>query len=844
LAAAPRPGTIGASGLANVLDAAPQSQQEPMPDRIDISRVPGLGLDLPALLARVDTALAADPYWFPVRHHSPAVALQLRAAIRARSPKLVLIEGPAESTHLIEHVLDRRTRPPIAIYSSYRDDGNVLGLAGVATPSPDVPARLSAWYPLLPYSPELVAMTTAHEVGAACAFIDLPHYALVRPHRPRETDTDTAPDTDTTPDEHDRDGLLERSEFYQRLAQAAGFRTFDEAWDALFEVEGQARTLAAFRRDLACFCAAARATTDPARIATDDTLPRERFMIREIRRHIAERGLDPHEVMVVTGGFHMLLDPHDPAPPPVPPPGTVSTTLVPYSYYRVAERSGYAAGNRAPAFYQLQWDTAQGAGDHQDLVIEHITRVMRLGRRNGSTLSSADAIAVTQHAAMLGRLRGRSEPVLDDIEDALVTCCCKGDPAEVGQELLEAMREAAVGSRLGKVTPAVGQLPIVADFQAQLSDLELGEVLGNDRSVEVVLDRREPLAVRRSAFLHRLAYLGVPLGALDPHALRGTIHRERWTLRWSPALEPAVIERSAYGDTIERAAAAKLEEDLAREQQSAAATAARVLAGLRMELPDFAARIADVCGPAIDADPRFVSLAQGLTALLIIDRHATHRGLRRDVVAELVQRCYGRASFAIPDIASVPKDEEREVVPALQAVAEAVLGEHEVALDRELFATYVRLAAAQTSSMLMRGVFLGLLAELRVIDGATLATEITALARGSEAAMIAAGDFVRGILEVSRASLMLGADAIVEAIDELMRAASWDTFLVMLPSLRAAFERLRGADRGVMCDRVARRYGLRETESLDLSLTLGAAALMAEVDARVAAMMAELMEGW
>lgn len=816
-----------------------------MSDRVDMLHVPGLGLDLPALLARVDAALVASPYWFPVRHHSPTVALHLGAAIRTRRPKLVLIEGPAEASHLIPHLLDRKTRPPVAIYSSYRDDGNVLGLAGVTTPSPDVPARVSVWYPLLPYSPELVAMIAAQEVGAECAFIDLPHYALVRPHWPAEAEPAPSPATDTEPPTEPRgsEGLMERSEFYQRLAAAAGFRTFDEAWDSSFEVAGQARALEGFRRDLAYFCAAARATTDPARIAADDTLPRERFMIREIRRHIAERGLDPAQVVVVTGGFHMLLDPDDPVPPPTPPPGTVNTTLVPYSYYRVAERSGYAAGNRAPAFYQLQWDTRQDGGDHQDLVIEHVTRVMRHGRKRGSMLSSADAIAVTQHAAMLGRLRGRSEPVLDDIEDALITCCCKGDPADVGQELQQAMREAAVGSRLGKVTAALGQLPIVADFQAQLSDLELGEALAHDRPFELSLDRREPLAARRSAFLHRLAYLGVPLGALDPAALRGTIHRERWTLRWSPALEPAVVERSAYGDTIETAAAAKLEEDLAREQLSAAATTARVLDALRMELPHFAARLADVCGPAIDADPRFVSLAQGLTALLVIDRHAAHRGLPRAVIAELVLRCYGRASFAIPDIAAVPAAEEREVVAGLQGLAEAVLGEHEIALDPQLLATYVGNAATQTCSMFMRGVLLGLLAELRVLDGPALAAEITGLARGAEAAMVEAGSFVRGILEVSRASLMLGADAIVEAVDELLRAASWETFLVMLPSLRAAFEKLRGADLGVMCDRVARRYGLREAEELDLSLTVGAAALMAEVDQRVAQIMERLMDG-
>ena len=39
-------------------------------------------------------------------------------------------------------------------------------------------------------------------------------------------------------------------------------------------------------------------------------------------------------------------------PPPMPPAGTVYTTVVPYSFFRVSEMAGYGAGNRAPQFYQ------------------------------------------------------------------------------------------------------------------------------------------------------------------------------------------------------------------------------------------------------------------------------------------------------------------------------------------------------------------------------------------------------------------------------------------------------------------------------------------------------------
>src|SRR5262245_44648477 len=140
-----------------------------------------IGLDIDALQARVQAVLAEELYWFPVRHHSPAAARYLESALRERMPKIVFIEGPAEANDLIPHVLDATTNPPIAIYSSYRDDDNILGLAGIASAAPDIPASFSSWYPLLEYSPEYVAMKTAQAIGADMVFMDLPYHATIKP---------------------------------------------------------------------------------------------------------------------------------------------------------------------------------------------------------------------------------------------------------------------------------------------------------------------------------------------------------------------------------------------------------------------------------------------------------------------------------------------------------------------------------------------------------------------------------------------------------------------------------------------------------------------------------------
>src|SRR5690348_13292594 len=98
-------------------------------------------LDIDALQARVDAVLNEPLYWYPVRHHSPTIARHLAQCIRQRKPKVIFIEGPFEAQAMIEFIVDAKTKPPVAIYSSFRDD---------AAATPDQPApRLSVWYPLV-----------------------------------------------------------------------------------------------------------------------------------------------------------------------------------------------------------------------------------------------------------------------------------------------------------------------------------------------------------------------------------------------------------------------------------------------------------------------------------------------------------------------------------------------------------------------------------------------------------------------------------------------------------------------------------------------------------------------
>jgi hypothetical protein len=783
----------------------------------------------------VERVLADPLYWFPVRHHSPAVARHLEAAIRERRPRLVFIEGPAEATHLVPHLVDGRTRPPVALYSSYRDDGNVLGLAGVASPAPDIPARFACWYPVLAYSPEYVAMKAARAVGAEVELIDLPHAALLRPAAAQPAAAAQAAPSDGT------ERLLAESHYYQALAAAAGYRTWDQAWDSLFEFGPHTRDREGFRRELATFCAAARATTAPERMAADGTLERERHMLRSIREGLESRGLDPGQALVVCGGFHLFLDRDDAQPPPPVPAGTISTALVPYSYFRVSELSGYGAGNRAPQYYERSWELR---GDVEELLAQHTVAVLKRARREGESVSAADAISIAQHTRLLAALRRHAVPILDDLHDAVLTCCCKGNPAEQGKALRRAIDAVDIGSRIGAVTPEAGRLPLVSDFHLQLGELELAEVIEQEKRITVKLDRREEQGRRRSAFLHRLRFLGVPLaepaagGARDIGS--GTIFREVWRLRWSPPVETELVERSLLGDTVETAALSRLREELARQVGQAGPTAQRLRDALDMDLPTIVGEIERSCAAAVATDPRFLSLAEALGHLQVLRRHLGHQEQRLAGLEPLLEQCFDRACFALSEAANAPQDEQEKVVDGLRVVAEAQLGDASGMLDRDVLVQHVRGAAESSTVPFLRGGFLGMLAELRAVPPDETSAALAAHAQQPLDRMLTAGEFLDGLMAAGRTSVLLGADHLVSAIEDLLNAADHEAFLVMLPRMRSAFQRLHERQRLTLADRVAVRHGLKEGETLlRLATSLEAGVLLARLDEQAGRILAE-----
>ncbi|MBL8243694.1 MAG: hypothetical protein JNL89_05875, partial [Rhodanobacteraceae bacterium] len=148
-------------------------------------------------------------------------------------------------------------------------------------------------------------------------------------------------------------------------------------------------------------------------------------------------------------------------------------------------------------------------------------------------------------------------------------------------------------------------------------------------------------------------------------------------------------------------------------------------------------------------------------------------------------------------------------------------------------------AAALTTLAELRGAFLGILVEIQQLPPAEVADELAAYAQASPELQLQAGDFLHGLLAVSRTAVLVGAGALVQALDRLLAAAGFEVFMAMLPRLRGALAQLHPRQRDAIAGEVARLLGLREHE-VDAPLTSSAAAhaLIAELDQETAQIMA------
>ncbi|MFJ5109548.1 DUF5682 family protein [Streptomyces sp. NPDC088551] len=759
-----------------------------------------------------------EPYLIGVRHHSPALAAAVPAMLAEAAPEVLFVELPEEFAPWLPYLADPATVPPVALAGG-RGEGAGGGLV---------------FLPFAEFSPELAAIRWAREAGVEVVPFDLPLTA-------REPAPEADAGADGTGESHGPDGPGESGgpapagesggpapagesggpawaggALAAALRARAGGRPGDDLWDRLVEAEAPGSGPEALRRAALLVGWALRSDTG----AVD---PHDLRREANMRRRLAERG--GRRAAAVIGAFHapaLLPGAAGAGPGEVPPApaavpaatarptagAAVVTSLVPYSYALLDERSGYPAGIRDPEWQRGVHLAAGDPASLDDLLTSTAVRICAAVRDAGHPSGPADARELVRVARDLAALRGLPAAGRGELAEAAQTVLTQGRLFGRGRVVAAAMERVLVGTRQGRLAPGTPRSGLGPAVEALLGGLSLPTPAAPGRR-ELRLDaHRGDLDRRRELCLRRLAVCRVPYGEEGEVAGVGDAAplTTRWAVAWSPSTAAMLDVAGVHGVTLEQAAAGMLRGRRAAERERGGPTAAEVLSGLedaaRCGLPVLAAeRLSEAAGLL----PASGTLPELLAGLALLDRIGSGHlpglpaGWERDALGAAYEELATAGVRALDGLAGSTDPADARALVSLADRAAAPGGFRLDAALKHLDAGATPLirgaaGAARVLLGLREAAEFGTRLASRVDSATTpeLRTDLAGFLRGT---LLAAGP----LLETGRAL-----DPLLERIEALPDRG----FLDRLPSLRAGFDTLSPAARSRLLATVEDRTGL------------------------------------
>ncbi|MGW2638495.1 vWA domain-containing protein [Streptomyces sp. NPDC001348] len=711
----------------------------------------------------------AAPYLIGVRHHAPSLAAVVPALLDAAKPDVLLVELPAELQEWLPWLAHAETLAPVALAAAPGGSGSG-----------------PAFYPFADFSPELVAVRWAarHEVPVVAC--DLPLADRAWGAEPPERGQAAGP------------GLT--GALRSRLTGRPG----DDLWDRLVEATAPGSPPEAVRRAALLAGWALREDAAGSGGVPEVDLRREQWM----RSRLADATAGGERAAAVVGAFHapaLLSSPEGAGRGPAVPAGTGdgpgwTTSLIPYTYALLDERSGYPAGIRDPEWQHLVLEAAGDPAALEHALTRAAVRVCASLRALGHPSGPADAREISRLAGDLARLRGLPAAGRGELVEAVQTVLAQGEPYGRGRAVARAMEQVLVGTRGGRPAPGAPRCGLAPAVEAELSALGLpgpwDGAYGEARDLR--LDPlRSDLDRRRELLLRRLAVCGVPyaeakevVGAGGAEALTS-----RWEVRWTPAAAAMLATAGVRGVTPAQAAEGLLRERRRAERHEGGPTAAQALRGLGQAaecgLPDLAdERLADTA----EVLPQAGTLPELLAGLALLDRLRSGllAGLRADEerTARAAAVAEALTAAAVRQVDGLTGSEDPADARALLALAQRA--------DRlggiRLADALARLAA--DGSPLMRGaagavrVLLGH-EDAEALGGRVASWVDTACDPGSRSALTAR---LTGLLTAAGQLLEAAPPALEPLLARVWELSDQD-FLDRLPALRGGFDTLSPAAR-------------------------------------------------
>lgn len=488
-----------------------------------------------------------------------------------------------------------------------------------------------------------------------------------------------------------------------------------------------------------------------------------------------------------------------------------TTSLIPYAYALLDERSGYPAGIRDPEWQDMVLRAAGDPAALEEALTRAAVRVCAALRDLGHPSGPADAREITRLASDLARLRGLPAAGRGELVEAVQTVLAQGEPYGRGRAVARAMERVLVGARTGRPAPDAPRSGLVPAVEAEMAGLGLpGPENASGPARDLRLDPlRSDLDRRRELLLRRLTVCGVPYGEAREVVGAGGAEAltSRWEVRWTPATAAVLTAAGVRGVTAAQAAEGVLRERRRAERDAGGSTAAQVLQGLAQ---------AAECGLPVLVDERLDDVAEVLPLA----------GTLPELLAGLALSDRLRAGH-VPGLGAAPDRTARAAAVAELLTAAAVRQVDGLTGSEDPADAHALLELAHRAD---------LLGGIRLADAlARLAADGSPLMRGAAGAVRvllgqedarAFGDRVASWVDAavdpdSRSALTARLSGLLTAAGPLLEAAapaldpllgriselSDRGFLDRLPALRGGFETLSPAARDRLLAAVEERLG-------------------------------------
>ncbi|MFF3372502.1 DUF5682 family protein [Streptomyces sp. NPDC002680] len=814
-----------------------------------------------AVAALTDPAV---PYLIGVRHHAPSLAAAVPALLDEAKPDVLLVELPAEMQEWLPWLGHEETRAPVALAAAPLDGSGGEGPAfypfadfspelaavrwaarhGVPVVACDLPLADRAWgegrsaparsahhpgpSPAAEQGPQPGGGggpgadtgpgpgpsdgSPLAATGPETANGTAPVRATESPGQPDGPEPVDAPASVNTPEESGRSGLA--TALRARLSGRPG----DDLWDRLVEAAAPGSPPEALRRAALLTGWALREDAAASGGIPELDLRRERWM----RSCLAAATANGERAVVLVGAFHApaLVSPvTEPVPEHRSRGGRQlerprwTTSLIPYAYALLDERSGYPAGIRDPEWQHLVLGAAGDPAALEEALTRVAVRVCAELRALGHPSGPADAREISRLAGDLARLRGLPAAGRGELVEAVQTVLAQGEPYGRGRAVARAMERVLVGTRVGRPAPDAPRSGLVPAVEAELSALGLpgpgGDGPGGPRDLR--LDPlRSDLDRRRELLLRRLTVCGVPYAeAKEVVGVGGTeALTSRWEVRWTPATAAVLSAAGVRGVTPAQAAEGVLRERLRTERDEGGPTAAQTLDGLRAAaecgLPSLSDERLDEVG---DLLPQSGTLSELLAGLGLLDRlragHVAGLGADEDRTVRAVAVAGSLTSAAVRQVDGLTGSEDPADARALLELA------HRADLSGGIRLTDALARLATDGTPLMRGAAVAVRVLLghedpRVLGGLVASWVDSA---GDAEARSALTARLTGLLTAAGPLLEAAAPALDPLLDRVSELSD-RAFLDRLPALRGGFDTLSPAARDRLLATVEERLAI------------------------------------